>query len=250
LKVQTAEHNQLDGMPLLPHGPFPHAHESPLEHPPTDWCNSAGKRLFDLVVAGVGLVVLAPVLLSAAVAIEVTSEGDALFRQERVGRRQEPFTIYKFRTMCDGAEFCGPSVTNRDDPRMTRLGRWLRRFKIDELPQLYNVLRGDMSLVGPRPKLKSHECMQMLVRPGITGAATLLFNREEELLAQVPPELIERYTVQVLNPVKARLDMRYAQHGSFVSDLQLLVATVFRIGWDKDLANLADMVEANPDTSS
>lgn len=187
-------------------------------------------------------------MLIAALAVQATSEGDVLFRQQRVGRGNQSFTIYKFRTMCDGAEFAGPSVTNRDDPRTTPVGRWLRRFKIDEMPQLYNVIRGDMSLVGPRPKLRQHERMHMTVRPGITGAATLLFTREEELLVNVPSDLVESYTVDVLNPVKARLDMRYAQHGSFASDMQLLCATIFRIGWDKRLADLADLVEIDTES--
>jgi lipopolysaccharide/colanic/teichoic acid biosynthesis glycosyltransferase len=211
------------------------------------WTNGTAKRCFDCVAALLGLILLSPILLLAALAILCTSEGDALYTQERVGRGEETFTIYKFRTMCDGAEFCGPSVTCEGDPRITAVGRWLRATKLDELPQLYNVVRGDMSLVGPRPKLVSHECGPLPCRPGITGAATLLFTREEELLARVPADLVERFTVQVLNPVKAKLDARYAEYASFRSDLELIAATVFRLQWDKRMADLSDMVEAHPE---
>jgi lipopolysaccharide/colanic/teichoic acid biosynthesis glycosyltransferase len=213
----------------------------------SSWTTGPVKRCFDFLTALFGLILLSPILLLAAAAVVCESDGDALFMQERAGRGSQTFTIYKFRTMCDGAEFCGPSVTCEGDPRTTRVGRWLRSTKLDELPQLYNVLRGDMSLVGPRPKLTSHECGALTCRPGITGAATLLFTREEELLAKVPSDLVERFTVQVLNPVKARLDARYAQHSTFRSDMQLILATVFRLQWDKRMANLSDLVEAHPD---
>jgi lipopolysaccharide/colanic/teichoic acid biosynthesis glycosyltransferase len=213
----------------------------------SSWTHSFAKRCFDFVVSLLGLILLSPVMLLAAVAVVCESDGDALFMQERSGRGTQTFTIYKFRTMCDGAEFCGPSVTCEGDPRTTRVGRWLRSTKLDELPQLYNVLRGDMSLVGPRPKLASHECGELPCRPGITGAATLLFTREEELLSQVPKDLVERFTVQVLNPVKARLDARYAQQSTFRSDIQLILATVFRLQWDQRMANLSDLVETPPD---
>ncbi|WP_052313243.1 sugar transferase [Terriglobus roseus] len=213
----------------------------------SSWTNGTAKRCFDFVAASLGLILLSPLLLVAAVAIVCTSEGEALFTQERVGRGEQTFTIYKFRTMCDGAEFCGPSVTCEGDPRVTTVGRWLRSIKLDELPQLYNVVRGDMSLVGPRPKLVSHECGPLPCRPGITGAATLLFTREEELLAKVPADLVERFTVQVLNPVKAKLDARYAEHATFGTDFGLIAATVFRLQWDKRMADLSDLVEAHPE---
>ncbi len=216
------------------------------QHPPSAWVNSRRKRCFDAALAAVGLVLLSPLILATALAVLCSSEGEVLFSQERVGRGHETFTIYKFRTMQDGAEFCGPSVTSKGDKRTTPAGRWLRRFKLDELPQLYTVLRGDMSFVGPRPKLMQHECMHMLCRPGITGAATILFNREEEMLAEVPPDLVEQYTLQVLNPIKARLDMRYAERCSFGTDLRLLASTVFRLGWSAGMMDLAELVEASP----
>jgi lipopolysaccharide/colanic/teichoic acid biosynthesis glycosyltransferase len=212
-----------------------------------EWANGTGKRCFDFVMSLLGIILLSPLMLFAAAVVVCTSEGDALFVQERMGRGSQTFTIYKFRTMCDGAEFCGPSVTREGDPRMTTVGRWLRSTKLDELPQLYNVLRGDMSLVGPRPKLASHECGPLPCRPGITGAATLLFTREEELLTKVPPDLVERFTVQVLNPVKARVDARYAQHCSFRSDLGLIAATIFRLQWNKRMADLSELVETHPE---
>jgi lipopolysaccharide/colanic/teichoic acid biosynthesis glycosyltransferase len=211
------------------------------------WTSGKAKRCFDFLAALLGLILLSPLLLVAAMAILCTSEGDALFTQERVGRGEQTFTIYKFRTMCEGAEFCGPSVTCEGDPRITTVGRWLRSIKLDELPQLYNVVRGDMSFVGPRPKLVSHECGPLPCRPGITGAATLLFTREEELLVKIPADLVERFTVMVLNPVKAKLDARYAEHAGFRSDLGLIAATIFRLQWDKRMADLSDLVEAHPE---
>lgn len=191
----------------------------------TGWTTSARKRVFDTAVALPALFAFLPLMGAVAVLIKCTTPGPILFRQQRVGLGQKPFTIYKFRTMVTAANDCGPSVTRHGDCRLTGIGRVLRKLKLDEIPQLFNVIRGDMSLVGPRPKLAEHEQMYLFCRPGITGAATLLFAREEEILAKIPEEHVETYAVRVLNPIKAKLDLDYAQSATLRSDLQLLLGT-------------------------
>jgi lipopolysaccharide/colanic/teichoic acid biosynthesis glycosyltransferase len=189
------------------------------------WFNSRRKRLFDLFTAVPILVISGPVLGMIACAIKLTSRGPVLFKQTRVGKNQVPFVIYKFRTMTELAEDLGSTVTKEGDPRRTRFGVFLRKSKLDELPQLLNVLRGDMSLVGPRPKLAEHETMYLTCRPGITGAATLLFAREEELLAKVPESFLEDYARLVLGPIKVKVDQEYIQGASFLTDLRILAST-------------------------
>jgi lipopolysaccharide/colanic/teichoic acid biosynthesis glycosyltransferase len=164
--------------------------------------------------------------------IKLTSKGPALFRQERVGLHQRTFVILKFRTMNHNTSLfnLGAKVTKQGDPRMTSLGAILRRLKLDELPQLINVARGEMSFVGPRPKIRQHENLCMLCRPGITGAATIVFSHEETLLADIPAESIEHYVTSVLNPEKCRLDSRYMETAQFWTDLRILQRTVFKLG--------------------
>jgi lipopolysaccharide/colanic/teichoic acid biosynthesis glycosyltransferase len=215
--------------------------------PRNSWSGSRGKRIFDVAVSAPALLVCLPVLGVIAVAIKCSSPGPVLFRQSRVGKGQRPFTIYKFRTMCVDAANAGSTVTVKGDSRLTGLGKLLRRCKLDELPQLYNVLRGEMSMVGPRPKLAAHEQMKLTCRPGITGAATLVFAREEELLARINIEDIEQYTIRVLNPIKARLDTEYAEKGTLITDLSILLCTVFRLRPRSTSTNLAELSEASPD---
>ena len=193
------------------------------------------KRLFDLAAAGLGLILAAPVLVVAALAIKLDSPGPVLFAQERIGRGMQPFRIYKLRTMRSGAG--GPEVTSEGDPRITPVGRVLRAARIDEIPQLVNVLKGEMSLVGPRPEVARYveafeeqytEILEVL-RPGITGAATLRYRDEAELLAAVAdrdgdPE--QAYLEQVL-PEKLRLERLYRERRSFWLDLRMIVATLF-----------------------
>src|SRR5258705_4928239 len=147
------------------------------------------RRVFDIVVVVPALIVLAPVLALVALAIRLTSRGQVLFRQERIGRALKPFRIYKFRTMIDGAERMAPGVTPKDDRRITPIGAVLRKTKLDELPQLFNVLKGEMGLVGPRPELPKYvdhfrqEFREILtVRPGITDPASILYRDESALL--------------------------------------------------------------------
>lgn len=211
------------------------------------WASSQGKRVFDVAVSAAALVVCMPVFAAIAVAIKCDSSGPVLFRQRRLGKGQTLFTIYKFRTMRKDAALLGSTVTVKGDSRLTGLGKLLRRFKLDELPQLFNVLRGDMSMVGPRPKLALHEKMNLTCRPGITGAATLVFAREEEFLAQVDVDEVEQYTIEVLNPVKARLDTDYAENGTFMSDLCILACTAFRLSPGSTPLDLPELSEAVPD---
>jgi len=192
---------------------------------------SKRKRCFDLVLSILGLIIFSPLMLLIAWLIKFTSQGPALFRQERVGLHQRTFVIFKFRTMENRRELldAGPTVTRHGDSRMTNIGALLRRLKLDELPQLINVVRGEMSFVGPRPKIPQHESLCMLCRPGITGAATIEFSHEEGLLAGVPEEVIERYVVTVLNPEKCKLDIKYIETTSFGADLRILLHTIFKL---------------------
>lgn len=190
------------------------------------WSHSFKKRIFDLACVFLALPLLIPVFLAIAIAIRISSSGPVFFTQERMGRRGRPFTIFKFRTM----EHLGvhKSVTTSGNQRFTPIGPFLRRWKLDELPQLLNVIRGEMSLVGPRPKLSQHQVGKLSWRPGITGAATFAFAREEEFLAAVPDHKLDFYYHSIVLPAKRRLDNVYMSHSTFTSDLRLLVDTVLR----------------------
>jgi lipopolysaccharide/colanic/teichoic acid biosynthesis glycosyltransferase len=189
------------------------------------------KRAVDLLVASIGLALLSPLMLLLAALIRLDADGPVFFKQERIGRGFRPFLIYKFRTMVKDASRLGPGITVGDDPRITRIGRFLRRTKIDELPQLINVLKGEMSLVGPRPELPKYvdafrrEYEQILrVRPGMTDLASLKFIDEAALLAQASdPESV--YRERVL-PEKLALASRYVHERSMWLDALLLLRTV------------------------
>jgi lipopolysaccharide/colanic/teichoic acid biosynthesis glycosyltransferase len=194
----------------------------------SEWSLSATRRVLDLTIAFLAVLFFAPVFLVLAIAVRLSSPGPIIFRQQRVGRMGQLFTIYKFRTMEAAPQPKGLSVTRHGDRRVTRVGRILRRYKLDELPQLVNVLLGDMSIVGPRPKLPDHQHRQaqyMPFRPGITGAATLVFRCEEEMLRQVPEEQIEAFCKYKLTPYKINLDYAYAERATFRSDLALMLRT-------------------------
>jgi lipopolysaccharide/colanic/teichoic acid biosynthesis glycosyltransferase len=189
------------------------------------------KRAFDIACASIALVLLSPLLLVIAAAVRLDSEGPALFRQQRIGRGFRPFFIYKFRTMVRNAPKLGGLITVGDDPRITRAGRFLRRFKIDELPQLINVLKGDMSLVGPRPELREYvdafrgDYEQILaIRPGLTDLASLKFIDEAGLLAQATDT--ERAYRECVLPEKLALAKQYVRDQSLRLDLLLLARTV------------------------
>jgi lipopolysaccharide/colanic/teichoic acid biosynthesis glycosyltransferase len=195
-------------------------------HPPVAgaWINSRRRRAFDLLVALVALSVLAPVLLLLALLVYLSSPGPIFFRQRRMGRYGNEFTLYKFRSMHASAA-SGSPITVVGDSRITGVGSFLRRYKLDELPQFWNVLKGDMSLVGPRPKLPQHEALYLRVRPGITGPATLAFRQEEEILAGVPAHELDSFYQEVVKPSKAWIDMDYISRATFRSDLRLLSDT-------------------------
>lgn len=188
------------------------------------------KRLIDVLVAGIGLVLTSPILVVVGVLVRLESRGGALFRQARVGLHGREFEILKFRSM--RVEIDGPAVTSALDPRITRLGEFLRSTKLDELPQLLNVLRGDMSLVGPRPEVpryvahwpKEARDVVLSVRPGITDPASVKFRREAELLAKAPDP--EQYYIDVLIPQKLALYVEYVRTRSSLGDLRILASTL------------------------
>jgi lipopolysaccharide/colanic/teichoic acid biosynthesis glycosyltransferase len=189
------------------------------------------KRCFDIIVALTGLIVLSPVLLVIAFAVRCSSRGPILFLQQRMGRGFRPFWIYKFRTMVVDAPKLGLQITAGEDPRITRVGRLLRKWKLDELPQLFNVLKGDMSLVGPRPEVpryvemfrEDYACV-LSVRPGITDPASLKYRDEASVLAASEnPE--ETYVRQIL-PEKITLAKQYVAQASLRGDIVLIWQTI------------------------
>jgi lipopolysaccharide/colanic/teichoic acid biosynthesis glycosyltransferase len=193
---------------------------------------SMAKRAFDLAVAALGLLLTAPLLALIAVAIKCDSAGPVLFRQDRVGRGGRIFRIHKFRTMVVDASTRGTSLTVGDDARITRVGRFLRRSKLDELPQLLDVLAGAMSLVGPRPELPQYVALYpaalrdkvLRVRPGITDPVSLTFVDESALLARAPDP--EREYVEVILPRKLTAAAEYAEHATLVTDLKIITRTL------------------------
>ena len=192
--------------------------------------SSVLKRSFDLALAVPALLVTGPVILALGAAVRATSPGPAFFVQKRLGRGKRPILLYKLRTMRSDAPGTGPAVTAAGDPRVTTLGRLLRATKLDELPQLWNVVRGDMSLVGPRPEVERYVAgyrpewaALFSVRPGITDAASLVFRDEEALLAEAADR--ERAYVEAIVPIKARLALEGVARQSLLHDLGVLVRT-------------------------
>ena len=199
-------------------------------------------RLFDVSCAAVGLLLLAPVLAALAMVVLCDDGLPVFFGQTRVGRKGNPFRIWKFRTMRAGSS--GTVITAAGDPRVTRAGAILRRCKLDELPQLFNVLKGDMSLVGPRPEVPEYVQLEtpvwqavLQVRPGVTDLATLLYRDEEKLLgASGDPNAFYR---EIVLPAKLRLNLAYLRSRSFPRDLRLILLTIryslFPRRFDQDL---------------
>ena len=192
------------------------------------------KRLFDILVSGIGLICLSPLLLIVAIWIKLDSSGPIFYRQVRVGRYNKDFRIFKFRSMRIGSDKGSLVTIGGRDPRITRSGYFIRKFKIDELPQLINVLIGDMSLVGPRPEVRHYvnywtpEQMHVLdVRPGITDPASIKYRNENELLAQA--EDPEKYYIEVIMQEKIKLYLEYAEKSSFWYDLKIIFHTFWVI---------------------
>jgi lipopolysaccharide/colanic/teichoic acid biosynthesis glycosyltransferase len=199
----------------------------------------SGKRLFDVCAAGIGLLLTSPVLLVVALLIKLTSPGPVIYFQQRVGREGRLFRIAKFRSMRKDAEQTGSAITCRGDPRVTRVGRIIRALKIDELPQLWNVLKGDMSLVGPRPEVpryvRNYDARQreiLTVRPGITDLASIRYRREEHLLSQSPDP--EQFYENVILPHKLDLSLEYLKRASFSYDVLLLSQTLVSICFSQE----------------
>jgi lipopolysaccharide/colanic/teichoic acid biosynthesis glycosyltransferase len=193
------------------------------------------KRLFDVLLSALGLLMLAPLLLAIAVWIKLDSPGPVFFRQERVGRFGVPFFIHKFRTMTHGGQ--GAPLTVGADARITRAGGFLRRTKLDELAQLIDVLWGDMSLVGPRPEVPRYVAMYpqalrdkvLSMRPGITDVASLEYRDENNVLARASDP--EREYIDVVMPAKLKLAADYVDHASLRFDLQLILRTLRLVWW-------------------
>jgi lipopolysaccharide/colanic/teichoic acid biosynthesis glycosyltransferase len=190
------------------------------------------KRVIDLVVSSLALALLAPLMLVLAAWIKWDSPGPVFFRQERVGRGGRVFRIHKFRTMVQDAPARGPSLTVGEDPRITRAGRWLRRSKLDELPQLLDVLAGHMSVVGPRPEVPHYVALYppdlrervLSIRPGITDPVSLQLADESQLLARAADP--EREYREVILPAKLRAAAEYAERATLLSDLRVLGQTL------------------------
>jgi lipopolysaccharide/colanic/teichoic acid biosynthesis glycosyltransferase len=188
-----------------------------------------GKRIFDLVASAIGLIALSPLLLVVSIAVKLSSKGPALFRQTRTGRFGKPFQIFKFRSMKLSSGETDSLLTASGDSRVTRLGFYLRKSKIDELPQLWNVLVGDMSMVGPRPEVPLYTAQYsgrqlgvLTAKPGITSHSIVI--NEEEHLAGRPDK--EGYYLRVILPAKLETDLAYCQHIRFSRDLAIIFNTV------------------------
>lgn len=199
--------------------------------PPTLYAKF-GKRFFDAILSAFGLFVLSPLLALVAVAVRLTSPGPAIFRQQRTGQFEKPFFILKFRSMRPAPAGKGALLTAAGDPRITPLGHFLRKTKIDELPQLFNVLRGDMSLVGPRPEVPLYTSQYnqsqkrvLDVKPGITSPQ---INFDEEALMASRPDKEEFYLAEIL-PAKLECDLAYCEDIRFVADLKILFHTVAQL---------------------
>ena len=192
------------------------------------------KRLFDIAMSGLGLLVLSPIFLIIAIWIKLDSKGPVFYRQVRVGRYNKDFRIFKFRSMRVGADKGSLVTIGGHDPRITRSGYFIRKFKLDELPQLINVFVGDMSLVGPRPEVRHYvdywtpEQMHVLdVRPGITDPASIKFRNENELMEKA--EDPEKYYIEVIMQEKIKLYLEYVEHHTFFGDIGLIFKTFWTI---------------------
>lgn len=192
------------------------------------------KRGFDILASLIGLLLLSPFFIFISIAIVINSGFPVFYRQERIGKNELPFSLLKFRTMRKNADKLGLLTVGGRDPRVTPIGYYLRKYKLDELPQLINVLRGDMSLVGPRPEVKkyvdlytSEQKLVLSVRPGITDLASIRFVNENEILSKSSEP--EKTYIEEIMPLKLRLNMRYIRSKSFFKDIFIILETFKRI---------------------
>ena len=189
------------------------------------------KRLFDIVISFVSIIILLPLLIVVGIMIWLDSEGGVFYCQKRVGRNNKDFTLYKFRTMRTHSDAKQLITIGDNDPRITRTGKWLRKYKIDELPQLVNVLIGDMSIVGPRPEVRKYvelytpQQMRVLsVRPGLSDAASIKYRNENQILAaQQDPE---NYYINVIMPDKLNINLEYISNHNLSGDFMLIIETI------------------------
>ena len=188
------------------------------------------KRIFDIVASGIGLILLSPLFVILAIWIKCDSIGPVFYKQVRVGRNNMNFQLFKFRSMRVGSDKKGLITVGGHDPRITRSGYYIRKYKLDEFPQLINVFKGDMSLVGPRPEVRKYvdmyteEQMHVLdVRPGITDLASIRYRNENELLERVNDP--DKYYVEVIMPDKLRINLEYVARHSFTFDIRLIFQT-------------------------
>lgn len=192
------------------------------------------KRLFDILISGLGLLALCPLFIVVAIWIKVDSQGPVFYRQTRVGKGNKDFHLLKFRSMVSDADKSGLLTVGGHDSRVTRAGYFIRKYKLDELPQLINVFLGDMSLVGPRPEVRKYvdmytpEQLHVLdIRPGITDAASIKYRNENDLLAAADNP--EQYYIDVIMPDKLRINLEYVAHHSLIGDLKLIFDTFIAI---------------------
>ena len=190
-----------------------------------------GKRVFDILASSFGIIILSPLYIYIAIWIKLSSKGPIFYVQKRVGEGFREFNLYKFRSMVVDADKRGPGVTSSDDPRITKVGKFIRDTKIDELPQLFNVLKGDMSLVGPRPELKKfveakrEEYKRVLsIKPGITDNAAIAFRDEEKIMSQYQDK--EKAYIDIVLPQKIALYYQYIDNISFFNDIKFILKTI------------------------
>lgn len=192
------------------------------------------KRVFDIIASGLGLLILSPLFLVVAIWVKLDSTGPVFYKQVRVGRNNKDFYLYKFRSMRVGSDKKGLITVGGRDPRVTRSGYYIRKYKLDEFPQLINVFKGDMSLVGPRPEVRKYvdlytpEQMHVLeVRPGITDLASIRYRNENELLAKASDP--EQYYRDIVMQDKLRINLEYVRNHSFFGDIALIFKTILSI---------------------
>lgn len=191
------------------------------------------KRAFDCILSLLGLIVLLPVCAAVTILIKIEGRASVFFSQERIGKDFRPFKIYKFRTMKPDADKEGPLVTASGDSRITRVGAFLRKYKLDELPQLFNILKGDMSIVGPRPEVRKYvELFEsdykklLMVRPGLTDPASLTYSAEEEFLSLSNDE--DEYVKRIL-PDKIRISKKYVDNRNTLADVKIIIRTFLKV---------------------
>lgn len=191
------------------------------------------KRIFDLAAAATGLALLSPFLVAIALLVKLGSRGPVFYRGERTGLNGKPFRIFKFRTMVADAETKGGPSTALNDPRITRIGKFLRRYKLDEMPQLFNIMKGQMSFVGPRPQVERYtrlyqgeEAIILSVRPGLTDYASIHFINMDATLGDGD---VDRKYLDEVEPLKNRLRVKYVRERSFLVDMKILLKTLARV---------------------